>query len=226
MRGLESKIAMTLAENSLLGELEKNKDPFCKQPEFIWLKSVKVAQNLLQIQKGLNAGWLSFDAHDSILHRLDMFRMRYAASLHKLRSLVIQWKYKKAKRAKYFKKMLPNIQNHILLGVEMSKKYLLWWAVDKFRQFGKFGVGHAQATKIQKVWRGYWLRKRMKIMMDKMKARKLEMEDDEFGDIDLDFFENPVDFDFKLKIPDNFNFDSFIIKPNIFKQVEKLPPIR
>jgi hypothetical protein len=114
---LESKISITLLENSLLNRLEKDKDPFSQQPEFIWLKSVKVAQNLIQIQKGLNAGWLCFDAHDSIFHRLDLFRLKFAASQHKLRSLVVNWKYKKEKRAKFLKKMLPKIKQYVLDGV-------------------------------------------------------------------------------------------------------------
>jgi hypothetical protein len=62
----------------------------------------------------------------------------------------------------------------------------LFWAVGKFRQMLKFGVGHEQAIKIQKVWRGYNLRKKFKKAMEKAKMS----DDDSFleGEIDLDFF--------------------------------------
>ena len=36
-------------------------------------------------------------------------------------------------------------------------------------------------------------------------------------DIDLDFFSNPVDFNFQLKVPKNFNFGNMVIRPEVFR---------
>ena len=43
-------------------------------------------------------------------------------------------------------------------------------------------------------------------------------------EIDLDFFENPIDFNFQLKVPENFNFGDLVIRPDMFRKAEeKLP---
>ena len=81
----------------------------------------------------------------------------------------------------------------------------LKWVVWKFQQKALMGVGHKQAIKIQKVWRGYALRKKYKLLMGRI--RMPSTQDDYLeGEIDLDFFQNPIDFNFQLKVPENFNF--------------------
>lgn len=90
------------------------------------------------------------------------------------------------------------------------------WAVTKFRQMLAFGVGHKQAIKIQKVWRGYIVRKRFRKVMNRI--RMPSTEDDYLEEeIDLDFFENPIDFNIQLKVPENFNFGNLVIRPQVFK---------
>jgi hypothetical protein len=46
-------------------------------------------------------------------------------------------------------------------------------------------------------------------------------------DVDEEFFMNPDQFDFELKIPDTFDFGGLVIKPNVFKAAEvSLPEVR
>jgi hypothetical protein len=89
------------------------KNEFSKQPEFVWLKSVKVADNLLQIQRGLAQSNIILNGCDSVFHRLDCFRQRYERSLHKIRSLVVRYKYRKVKRQRYFVKKAPVIKQQL-----------------------------------------------------------------------------------------------------------------
>lgn len=100
------------------------------------------------------------------------------------------------------------------------------WAVGKFRQMLAFGVGHQQAIKIQKVWRGYALRKKFRRLIERIRMPSAQ---DDFlvEDVDEEFFMNPDQFDFELKIPDTFDFGGLVIKPNVFKAAEvALPEVR
>lgn len=64
------------------------------------------------------------------------------------------------------------------------------------------------AVKIQKVFRGFMLRKRKAQLFNKINYDVGELE--EFDDA---WLKNEPDFDTNLKIPDNFNIEDFIMTP-------------
>lgn len=126
--------------------------------------------------------------------------------------MLIKWKYQREKRRKYYIKNVKRIEK----GLEFIKKTLFLRDIKNYirslYKLGRYGLGHEQAVKIQKVWRGYRVRKRFRELMSKIRVSR---DDEDFleEDIDLDFFSNPIDFDFKLKIPENFHFDQLVIRP-------------
>lgn len=71
---------------------------------------------------------------------------------------------------------------------------------------------------IQKTFRMYRIRKRFLKILKKM--RKTE-EDEEFPEIDLDEFDELQTFQLDLEIPDQYNFEEYIIRPEIFEALQK-----
>lgn len=122
-----------------------------------------MCNNLLEISDFLMKGREQVPTcNNSTFYRLEMFRLRMKESLHKLKGMLIKWKYRREKRRQYY---LKN-QNNIGRGLDFIKKLLFQRDLKNFIRWlykiGRYGLGHEQAIKIQKVWRGYRVRKRFR----------------------------------------------------------------
>ena len=117
----------------------------------------------------------------SIFYKYDLYEIKKKKALEKIRTLVVKYKYKKNKRAKYFEKNMGRIKEYILQILKDSKIYSLTKIVLKFSSICGESRKHESANTIKSAWithRNY--KRAMKLIsnlrQNKKKIKKVEIE--------------------------------------------------
>ena len=117
------------------------------------------------------------------------------------------WKYLRLKKRIQNKTYLENISKIIKIQA-VYKGHRVRKSHSKSKE--------SQAVKIQALYRGYRLRKRMKDVLSNVRQIDLDLE--EFKEVNLDDIDTSFDFDSGLIVPEGFDFNYFA--------EETLPPIK
>ncbi|CAD8195509.1 unnamed protein product [Paramecium pentaurelia] len=163
---------------------------------------------IIQILNDLTFIKNNFQINIDVDKEISDFNLKYQKSLFKVQSLLIKWIYKYKKRQKYYKSKL----NQLIIVQSLIRGYLArnQPKVKQFRQKNNKKKLHIYAIRIQKFWRGYIIRKRLRDRMKNIKFEDSELDD--MGDFDDDFLKQDIDLNFDLRIPQGLDLQQ------IFKQ--------
>ncbi|CAD8189824.1 unnamed protein product [Paramecium octaurelia] len=163
---------------------------------------------IIQILNDLTFIKNNFQINVDVDKEISDFNLKYQKSLFKVQSLLIKWIYRFKRRQKYYK---SNV-NQLIIVQSLIRGYLARNQpnVKQFRQKYNKKKLHIYAIRIQKVWRGYIIRKRLRDRMKNIKFEDSELDD--LGEIDDDFLKQDIDLNFDLRIPQGLDLQQ------IFKQ--------
>lgn len=148
--------------------------------------------------------------------RKDLYRETLAA-----RVVQSWWKYKLFKR----KRLIDRFRRYEDKILTVQKNFR-GWRVRKNYLKSRFDVG--KVVKIQAAFRGFALRKKMKIALSQVRTDDLDLA--EFGEVNLDDVDLGYDFNNELIIPQNLDLSKFFIANAHSNSEEtktpKLPPLK
>ncbi|CAD8106373.1 unnamed protein product [Paramecium sonneborni] len=163
---------------------------------------------IIQILNDLTFIKNNFQINIDVDKEISDFNLKYQRSLFKVQSLLIRWIYKFKKRQRYYKSK----QKQLIIVQSLFRGFLARRLpqVKQFRQKYNKKKLNIFALRIQKVWRGYIIRKRLRDRMKNIKFEDSELDD--LGEIDDDFLKQDIHLNFDLRIPQGLDLQQ------IFKQ--------
>ena len=201
-----SLISLFAQEYTYISQLDSKKfkkSPFLKEKSYFLRKLyINYYTHLLTNEP--------FTLPYNIYYEKEAYEQSIMRKSRKIMSLLIKNSYNLKKIRRFYMKNMDklvilqkNIRGYIV------RRCISLKSIKKDKILKEKGVF---ALKIQKVFKGYLLRKKKKFLFNKIKYQDKEI--DEFQEIDANFEFNEKNYDFELKLPGNLDIEEFLSMGN------------